>query len=362
MKTWKLLKQHPDLWNRYFVRERVIKAIRAFFDEEKFHEVETPTVIAQPPAESYVEVFETTLLNRHRNAQKAYLATSPEVALKKLIVAGIGNCYSLTKSFRNTEMQGNLHNPEFTILEWYRVGADYRDIMGDCERLLISIANAVGSGFPKQGRTLIHYQGKAIDISPPWERVTVAQAFRTFAQVDFEEFLDYEKAKQIFVKKGYTLAPDTTWEELYNQIFLNEVEPHLGKNKPTILYEFPGSMAALAKQKESDPRFAERFEFYIAGLELGDAYSELTDWKEQERRFDEEMDTIRKNGKTTYDYDHDFIDALKAGLPTCSGIAVGVDRLVMLFADQTDIGKTLFFPALEEFAIQTAPTSEDQVR
>jgi lysyl-tRNA synthetase class 2 len=347
MKTWKLLKENPKLWQRYFVREYVIKATRRFFDDQKFHEVETPILIAHPPAESYLDVFETTLLDRHRNPHKAYLSTSPEVPLKKLMVAGLGHCYALTKSFRNMETQSKLHNPEFTILEWYRVGVDYKAIMEDCERLVLSMNHLIN---PKSPATL-RYQGKTIDISPGWERLTVARAFRKYAGVDFDKFLDFGAAKKIAKKKGYRIEPNTTWEELYNQIFLNEIEQHLGQTKPTILYEFPGSMAALAKTKASDPRFAERFEFYIAGLELGDCYSELTDWQEQEYRFEKEITHITRLGKTVYDYDHDFIDALKVGLPTCSGIAIGIDRLVMLFADSIDIAETMFFPGKEEFLL-----------
>lgn len=345
MKTWQKLKQQPQLWPRYFVREKVIKTIRAFLEKQEFHEIETPILIAHPPAESYLDVFETTLLDRHRKANKAYLSTSPEVPLKKLMAAGLGNCYALTKSFRNMETQSNTHNPEFTILEWYRVGVDYKTIMKDCEQLVLAINTIV---HPKTPRTLT-FQGKTIDVSAPWERLTIVEAFEKYAKVDFIQFLDEVTAKKIAKKKGYSVEPKTTWEELYNQIFLNEIEPRLGHGKPTILYEFPGSMAALAKTKASDPRFAERFEFYIAGLELGDCYSELTDWKEQEERFKREIGEIKRLGKTVYDYDHDFIEALKVGLPTCSGIAVGVDRLVMLFADATDIADTLFFPGKEEF-------------
>jgi len=239
MKTWQRLRNNPKLWERYFVRERVIKAIREFFEREKFHEVETPLLIAHPPAESYLDVFETTLLDRNRKPTKAYLSTSPEVPLKKLMAAGLGNCFSLTKAFRNMETQSKLHNPEFTILEWYRVGVDYVDIMKDCEKLLQSIA----------GNTLI-YQKKQIDFTTPWERITVADAFKKYADVNFDDFFD--NAKVIARKKGYTVEPCTTWEELFNQIFLNEVEPHLGQGRPTILYEFPAAMAALAKKKESD--------------------------------------------------------------------------------------------------------------
>lgn len=345
MKTWEKLHRDPSLWSRYFVREKVIKAIRKFFDEREFHEVETPLLIAHPPAESYLDVFQTTLFDRHRHPATAYVSTSPEVPLKKLMVAGLGNCYSLTKSFRNMETQSKLHNPEFTILEWYRIGADYKAIMKDCEALLLSINRLINNG------SSLVYQGKPINLTSPWERLTVAEAFQKWAHVNFDEFFDLETARTIVKKKGYQVHAKNTWEELYDQIFLNEVEPHLGHGKPTILYEFPGVMGALAKRKSSDPRFAERFEFYIAGLELGDCYSELTDWKEQEKRFKKELIEIKRLGKTMYDYDHDFIKALKVGLPKCSGIAVGVDRLIMLLANVADIADTLFFPAKEDFSL-----------
>jgi elongation factor P--(R)-beta-lysine ligase len=339
MNTWQKLHKNSKLWKQYFVREKVITAIRQFLQKQQFHEVEAPLLIARPPAESYLDVFETILLDRNRNPKNAYLSTSPEVPLKKLMVAGIGNCFSITKSFRNMETQSRLHNPEFTILEWYRVGADYKDIMKDCEDMIQAIA----------GKKSIEYQGKRIDISAPWERLTVAKAFDMYAHIRFDDFFDFTKAKNIAVQKGYKVEKETTWEELYNQIFLNEIEPHLGRGKPTILYEFPSAMGALARKKKSDPRFAERFEFYIEGLELGDCYSELTDWKEQQERFEAELKELKRLGKTVYDYDHDFIEALKVGLPECSGIAVGVDRLVMLFADTTDIADTLFFPGKEMF-------------
>jgi lysyl-tRNA synthetase class 2 len=341
MKTWKRLHDNPELWERYFMREKVLRAIRSFFEKEKFHEIETPLLIPHPPAESYLDVFETKLLDRTRRAIPAYLSTSPEVPLKKLMVAGLGNCYAITKSFRNMETQSTLHNPEFTILEWYRLGADYFDIMNDCETLLAALAAG----------TTLTYQGQKINLAAPWERITVAAAFKKYAGVNLDDFMEFTRAQAIMRRKGYTAPEGTTWEQLYNQVFLNEVEPHLGHGKPTIIFEFPGELAALAKKKASDPRVAQRFEWYIAGLELGDAYSELTDPVEQEARFKKELAEIMRLGKTAYDYDHDFIDALHVGLPTCSGIAVGVDRLVMLLTDTTDIADTLFFPAVEEFPL-----------
>lgn len=327
-----------------------MRAIRLFFEERHFHEVEAPLLIAHPPAESYLDVFESKLLNRNRKATPVYLSTSPEVPLKKLMVAGIGNCFSLTKSFRNMETQSETHNPEFTILEWYRVGVDYTDIMRDCEELLLHISESLKRDVDmgKSPESLV-YQGKQVDLRSPWERLTIAEAFKTYARVDFGEFLDVKVARRIAEGKGYRVEAQTTWEELYNQVFLNEVEPHLGHGRPTILYEFPGALGALARKKPSDQRFAERFEFYVEGLELGDCYSELTDWKEQEERFLGEIKEIKRLGKTMYDYDHDFIEALKVGLPESSGIAVGVDRLIMLFADAKTIQETLLFPADELF-------------
>ncbi len=348
MNTWQMLHRNPDLWQRYFVREKVLRAIRSFFEERNFHEVETPILIAHPPAESYLDVFETTLLDRSRNRQPAYLSTSPEVPLKKLMVAGLGDCYALTKSFRNMETQGTLHNPEFTILEWYRKGVDYRAIMEDCEALLRFIYHRV-NGAGQESTQPITYKQHQVRLDLPWERLTMVEAFAKWANINFVDFLDMNHAIATARQKGYTVESDTTWEALYNQIFLNEIEPHLGGSRPTILYDFPGSMAALAKRKEADPRFAERFEFYIGGLELGDCYSELTDWKEQQERFENELREIRKAGKTVYEYDTDFIEALKVGLPPCSGIAIGVDRLVMLFSGAATIQETLFFPADEMF-------------
>lgn len=356
MSTWATLRDRPELWPRYFIREQVFAATRRFFQDRSFHEVETPMLIAHPPAESYVEIFETKLLDRHRHPSPAYLTTSPEAALKKLLVAGIGNCFALTKSFRNTETQSSLHGPEFTLLEWYRTHVTYKDIMDECEELVVFINTYLqrmnNQAAPRKPTELV-YQGKLVNIARPWHRISVSEAFLRWANIDFDIFLDEKQARQIAQEKGYAVEENTTWEELYNQIFLNEVEPHLGRGKPTILYDFPGSMAALAKKKKEDPRFAERFEFYIEGLELGDCYSELTDAKEQQARFEHELVEIKRLGKTVYEYDKELVRALEVGLPECSGIAVGMDRLIMLFADVDDIADTMFFPARDLFGEAT---------
>lgn len=343
MKNWQRLKENPALWERFFVREKTLRVTRQFFEMNNFHEVEVPILIGKPPGESYVDVFATTVKNRLGMKQPAYLATSPELPLKKLLVAGIGNCFCITKSFRNGESHSKTHNPEFSILEWYRVGVGYEAIMEDMESWIQSLAQSFGYTHS------LHYQDMMIDLATPWERLTIRDAFSRYADIDFDLFLDPHEARRIAQMKGYTLNDKTTWEEIYNQIFLNEVEKHLGKTKPTILMEFPSCMAALAKHKKSDPRYALRFEVYIGGLELADAYEELTDPIEQEKRFEEELVMVKQKGNTTYDYDHDFIDALRAGLPDCSGIAVGLDRIMMLFSNVTSITDVLFFPSRELF-------------
>lgn len=352
MSTWRTLRKHPELWERYFIREKVLTAIRRFFFDRGFHEVETPYLTASLPPESYLDIFETTLLSRDRTPRRVFLPTSPEPFLKKLLVAGIGNCFALPKSFRNTEDRSKTHNPEFTILEWYRVGADYTDIMDDCEELMLFI-NAYLQRTAKtplaRRPTHLRYQEKTVDLSAPWERITMDEAFFRYAGFPLTDGLTRETLVPIARKKGYTVSARDTWEELFNQIFLNEIEPHLGLGKPTILYDYPVALAALSRKKASNSKLAERFEFYIEGLELGDAYSELTDANEQQKRFHDEDEERKRLGKVTHPIDTDFIEALKAGMPPAGGIAVGVDRLIMLFADVTDIADTMFFPGKELF-------------
>ncbi len=353
MKTWQKLKKDPSLWSRYFIREQVITGIRRFFLDRRFHEVETPYLTGSLPPESYLDIFETTLYNRKRQGRSAYLPTSPEPFLKKLLAAGIGNCFAIPKSFRNTEDMSLTHNPEFTILEWYRVHADYMDIMRDCEELFMFINTYLIRSKEVDTRSSspfkLTYQGHTIDISPPWDRITVSEAFIKYAGIDLARALDKNSLAVHARKLGFAVSGKDSWEELFHQIFLNMIEPKLGHGKPTVIYEYPASLAALAKLKKGDERFAERFEFYIEGLELGDAYSELTNWKEQLERFEYEQSERKRLGKVMHPIDMDFIDALKAGMPPSGGIAVGVDRLIMLFADVRDIADTMYFPGADLF-------------
>lgn len=318
MKTWQKIKEKPEFLDKYLVRERVIDTIRAFFKKQGFREVFTPILVPIPSIEPNLEVFKTGLTTSKGVKRDGYLIMSPEFSIKKLLAAGLGNCFEVTKCFRNKEELSSLHNPEFTMLEWYRINADYTDVMRDFEELFLEII----------GSNKLLYQGKTYDLTAPWPRISVAEAFEKFAGRDVLKVTD---------------------EDFY-RIFFNEVEPKLeASRKPFFIYDYPISQASLSRPKREDLRFAERFEVFLAGIELGNCFSELTDAKEQKKRFVKDKTRRLAQGKTEYPIDEDLIEALASGLPVVSGIAVGVDRLIMLAADVSDISDTLFFPAKELF-------------
>lgn len=346
--TWRKLRENPQARQMVQQRAQVLAAIRSFFMSQDFLEVETPLLVPYPGTEPYLEVFETQLQVADGRTERGFLLTSPELAMKKLLVAGFPRIFQICKSFRNSEGVSFTHNHEFTILEWYRAHSDYRAIMQDCEKLLRHIFHEL---HPNATTDVLSYQGKQYDLHAPWERITVAAAFEQYAGVPEAALHDTGKLIAIAAQKGYQVT-DSTWEEAFNQIFLNEVEPRLGTQAPTILYEYPVSQAALSRKKPGDARYAERFEFYLAGLELGNAFSELTDWQEQLSRMEADLQERSQLGKTPYQIDPEFIAALKAGMPESGGIAVGIDRLAMLFLDTTDISDVLLFPTSEIFALR----------
>ena len=362
MKNWQKMRSNDAFREQLLLREQVIQAIRRFFAQEKFHEVETPLLVKSPGTEPYLEVFATELENERQEKQAAYLLTSPEYAMKKLLVAGLKNIYQICKSFRNQESLGGTHSPEFTILEWYRSDADYLDIMDDFARLLLFISQELQAYyrkktgvFAKQLRARLQaknlqYLDQNYDLSLPYKRLSVAEAFKQYLNIEENELLDLEILRKKTQELNYPLTADSNWDELFYQLFLNEIEPQLARLKqPVIIYDYPLSQAALSKRKADNPNFAERFEVYMAGLELGNAFSELTDAKEQGQRLQAELKVRAQLKKIVYDLDQDFIEALKVGMSETGGIAVGVDRLVMLFADTAEIDNTLFFPAQEAF-------------
>ncbi len=323
---WQRLKNNPHYWQIFRQRAAVIDRIRAFFKREGFLEVQTPILAPSLIPESYLEIFETELVDKLGKRQKAYLSTSPEMWLKKLLVSGSGNLFEITKSFRNTDIGGHFHNPEFTMLEWYRVGVDYKKTMEDCENLIRFI-------FGRKKKLV--YQGKAINLEEPFERISVLEAFKKYAAIDEKTFFAQQKERD--------------WEDSFNLTYLKEVEPYLGQGRPTIIYDFPAEFAPLSKTSRKDPRLKERFELYIAGIELADAYNELTDFKEQKEQFEKEIELRKKLKKNEHQVDWNFIKALEQGLPDCSGVALGIDRLIMLLTDQADIKEVILFSGEEIF-------------
>lgn len=317
-------------------RAQIMDGIRAFFKKEEFLEVETPSVVKLPGMEPYLDVFKTEFVSMDGVKEDQYLITSPEYAMKKLLVAGYEKVFQLCKSFRNKETDSELHNPEFTLLEWYRGFASYEEIMQDTEQLVEFLAIELC------GKPHIIYKGKTIDVSTPWPRVKVKELFAEYAGIDVETFEDVEKLRAAVRLKGYTVDDQSSYEDLFFSVFMNEIEPKLGFDRPVIVSEYPASMAALAKK--IDEKYAERFEVYIAGIELCNAFTELNDPGEQKIRLEEEREQRIKMGKTDYPVDQSFVGALEFGMPPSGGNALGVDRLVMLLTDTADIRDVLFFP------------------
>lgn len=308
-------------------RTAIINDIRHFFGDQDFDEVETPFLQNSPGMEAHVHPFSTQLLSaRLEDMGQRYLHTSPEFAMKKLLVAGMQRIYQICKTYRNAE-DSPLHACEFTMLEWYRAHTGYEGIMDDCEALLRHVARHA----PSENKGCFHHKGMICDPSAPWQKITICEAFDQYAAIALTDYLDdlpgfADAARGL----GLNPADNDRWDDIFFRIFMDKIEPKLGQGAPTILYEYPASMAALAGVKEDDPRFAKRFEIYVCGIELANAFDELTDPVEQRERFEDEM--ALKKSLYGYDWpvDEDFIAALEAGMPPSSGIALGIDRLVML--------------------------------
>lgn len=294
------------------------RLIREWFRMQEFVEVETPVLTRTPGQEPHLSVFETRAQTAS-GVDDAYFITSPEYALKKLLAAGFPKIFELARCFRNNEPTGVLHNPEFTMLEWYRADTDYQGIMNDVEQMVSWIARELWK--------IKDFDCKIkVDLTAPWERLSVKDAFACYASVDIEK--EFERSD---------------FEDWFFKTFLTRIEQKLGKERPTILYDYPACMAALARLKQDDPRYAERFEVYVNGIELANAFSELTDPDEQRKRFLHEQEQRKADGKPVYPLDESFLSALSE-MPRCGGIALGVDRLAMCLLDAKSIHEVLFFP------------------
>jgi len=320
-------------------RSRITAAVRAWFGTQDFVEAETAILQVSPGNEAHLHAFATELAAPDLKSARLYLHTSPEFAAKKLLAAGEPRLFTFARVFRNRE-RGALHHPEFTMLEWYRANEPYDALIADCAALLRVAAEAAGT-------RAFSWRARSADPFAAPERVTVAEAFRRHAGIDLLEVLDDRDALTAAARQqGIRVAADDTWADVFSRVIAEKVEPNLGLGRATILDEYPVSEAALARPSARDPRVAERFELYVCGVEVANAFGELTDAAEQRRRFEQEMAEKQRVHGERYPIDEDFLAAL-GEMPPASGIALGFDRLVMLSVGATRIEQVLWTPVAE---------------
>jgi lysyl-tRNA synthetase class 2 len=333
---------HADRRPFLLARTRIRAALGGWFAAEGFVEAEPSALQVSPGNETHLHAFATEEISLDgAERHPLYLHTSPEFALKKLLAAGEDKLVAFARVFRNRERTA-LHHPEFTMLEWYRADAPYDQLMTDCEGLLRSAAEAAGA------RTLRH-RGIAVDPALPAERLTLAEAFARHAGIDLlatvasDGATDRDGLRAQVRTAGLRTAPDDSWSDLFSRVLADRVEPHLGRGRTTILTEYPVPEAALARPSPRDPRVAERFELYACGVELANAFGELTDPVEQRRRFEADMAEKARLYGERYPIDEDFLSAL-GHMPPASGAALGFDRLVMLATGAERIEQVIWTP------------------
>ena len=314
-------------------RASLLARIRAWFGEAGFVEVETPALQISPGMEVHLAPFGTELLEPDGRRRRLSLHTSPELTMKKLLVAGEERIFQFARAFRNGERSAT-HHPEFTMLEWYRAGAGWRDAVADCEAVL-GLAGPV-----------LTWRGHRVPASAPFEMLSVEEAFRRHVGITVHDAGEHDLREACRLRN---IRPDQsdTWDDLYFRLFLNRIEPHLGRDRPTVLHGYPARMAALARIDPHDPRLCERFEIYVAGLEIANAFGELTDAAEQRRRFEAvRAERLRLHGENL-EIDGDFLNALEFGMPPSTGVALGFDRLAMLATGTERITDILWAPVAE---------------
>ncbi|MCK5833828.1 EF-P lysine aminoacylase GenX [bacterium] len=282
------------------IRSDLLRAVRAFFYDRGFIEVETPVRIPFPALELNIDAEESG---------SAYLRTSPELHMKRMLVDGPPKIFQMGPCFRKGE-RGNLHNPEYTMLEWYRTDADYMDVLDDAKGLIEHVCECI------KGREGLEYGGVEIDVSSDWECVLIEEMFGRFA--GWNPVSDYDA-------------------DLFDEDMVHKIEPRLRRDRPVVLMDYPREAAALARIRKEETPVAERWELYIGGIELANAFSELTDATEQRGRFEQCACDRLKSGKDVYGIDEEFMSAMKEGLPRCAGVALGIDRLTMLMTGSSSI-------------------------
>ena len=326
---------HADRRPRLLARASIAAEVRAFFADRGFLEVEPAALQVSPGNETHLHAFATRAVAADGRQEPLFLHTSPEFACKKLLAAGERRIFSFGHAFRNRE-RGPLHHPEFTMLEWYRAGAPYDDVMADCVGLLQVAARAASA-------VSLRHRERTLDPFAAAERLTVAEAFARHAHIDLLAHLgDRDGLAGAAAAAGMRVAGDDTWSDIFSKV-LARIEPNLGIGRATLLYEYPVAEAALARPTPGDPRLAERFELYGCGVELANGFGELTDAAEQRRRLEEQMNERMRRYGERYPLDEEFLTALET-MPAASGVAMGFDRMVMLATGAPRISDVIWTP------------------
>jgi lysyl-tRNA synthetase class 2 len=324
-------------------RNAVTRAIRAWFEEQGFVEVETGILQVSPGNETHLHAPRTELRDSAGQGVTRYLRTSPEFAAKKLLAAGEEKIFEFARVFRDRE-RGDLHLPEFTMLEWYRANEPYEAVMADSIVVIAHAAQATGIG-------RFSFRGRTADPFAEPELLTVAAAFDRFAGIDLLATVQDGSGERGALAEAAVgkvrIAEDDTWSDIFSKVLVEHIEPRLGQGQLTVLFEYPVPEAALARTKPSDPRVAERFEIYACGVELANGFGELTDAQEQRRRFTLAMDEKQRRYGERYPLDEDFLAAV-ALMPQASGVALGFDRLAMLAGGAAKIDQVVWTPPAGE--------------
>lgn len=307
------------------ILHQLLKKVRFFFYNRGYSEVVTPIMAPFLIPESYLDFFETKLKLPAGGSRKVFLTPSPELWHKRLLVQGSGNIFEISHRFRNGDI-GSLHSPEFLLLEWYKLKASIYQTMAETEELVKEVI----------GRAEIIFNGNKVDLEQSFEKLSMDQAFNKYLGIKQEDFFNKEALIRVGQKYQVPIKPSWDWKNIFNLIYVSEIEPKLGFGRPTFIYNFPAQFAPLAKESQ-DSRFKERFELFINGLELCDGYSELTDADKQKQAFQAEVNEMKRLNKPVPEIDWGFIKALEKGLPDCSGVALGLDRLFMVAINKTKI-------------------------
>jgi elongation factor P--(R)-beta-lysine ligase len=334
--------RHADRKPFLLARGAITKAVRGWFEEQGFAEVETGILQVSPGNEIHLHAPRTELIGRDGARATRYLRTSPEFAAKKLLAAGETRIFEFARVFRDRE-RGDLHLPEFTMLEWYRAQESYDAVMADTIVVIAHAAQATGIG-------RFSFRGKTADPFAEPEMLTVAQAFERFAGIDLLGTINGagDRAALAAAAGGRVrISDDDTWSDIFSKVLVEHVEPNLGQGRLSVLFEYPAPEAALARTKAGDPRVAERFEVYACGVELANGFGELTDVAEQRRRFAADMDEKQRRYGERYPLDEEFLAAV-AAMPPASGVALGFDRLVMLAAGALRVDQVVWTPPAGE--------------